>query len=124
MFLILRSSTRITSNRRAISVLVFSAQSLRLSVSRALSRAMESLTRLRRLEPRRALASLRSRRSSRLPLPHGEAGNVQQFTCRQGRGDGYAAVDAYHLAVARRRDLIGDGREGDMPASRPVQVTR
>jgi hypothetical protein len=45
-------------------VLVFSAQSLRRSVSRARSPAMASRTRLRRLEPRRARASLRSRRRS------------------------------------------------------------
>ena len=64
MFLILRSSTRMTSNRRAMLVLVFSAQSLRRSVSRARSRAMASRTRPRRLDPRLARASLRCRRRS------------------------------------------------------------
>ena len=43
MFLIFRSSTRITSKRRARSVEVFSHQSLRRSASQALSRAMASL---------------------------------------------------------------------------------
>ena len=58
MFLISRFSTRITSNRRAMSVEVFSAQSLRRSVSRAFSRAMAGLTCARRFDPRFALASL------------------------------------------------------------------
>ena len=65
MFLIFRSSTRITSKRRARSVEVFSHQSLRRSASQALSRAMASLTCLRRADPRRALASLRSSRRRR-----------------------------------------------------------
>ena len=47
MLPIRRSSTLITSKRRAMSVLAFSAQSLRRSVSRARSPAMASLTRLR-----------------------------------------------------------------------------
>ena len=47
-----RSSTRITSNRRARSVLAFSHQSLRRSASRARSRAIAFLTRPRRPEPR------------------------------------------------------------------------
>jgi len=51
MFVIWRSSTLITSNRRAMSVLVFSAQSVRRSVSRALSRAIElAKTNLRELD--------------------------------------------------------------------------
>jgi hypothetical protein len=54
-----RSSTRITSNRRAMSVEVFSTQSLRRSVSRAFSRAIAALTFPRRLDPRLARASLR-----------------------------------------------------------------
>src|SRR5436190_19989878 len=64
MFWIFRFSTRMKSNRRAKSVLVFSTQSLRRSLSRAFSRAMPSLTRLRRFEPLRARASLRFIRSS------------------------------------------------------------
>ena len=64
MFLIWRSSTLIRSNRRTMPVLAFSAQSLRLSVSRALNLATASLTCPRRLEPRLARASLRSSRRS------------------------------------------------------------
>jgi tetratricopeptide (TPR) repeat protein len=54
MLPIRRSSTRITSNRRAMPVETFSAQSLRRSVFRARSRAIPYLTRPRRFEPRRA----------------------------------------------------------------------
>ena len=64
MFPICRSSTRIRSNRRATSVLAFSAQSLRRSVSRAFSRATACLTRPRRFEPRFARASVRCIRRS------------------------------------------------------------
>ena len=66
MLPIRRSSTRITSNRRTMPVLAFSAQSLRRSVSRARSRAIACLTRPRRFEPRFARASLRCRRRSLL----------------------------------------------------------
>lgn len=59
MLLIFRSSTRITSNRRAMSVDVFSTQSLRRSFSRALSFATAALTRPRLPDPRLAFASLR-----------------------------------------------------------------
>jgi len=51
-----RASIRITSKRRAISVVDFSTQSLRRSVSRALSFAIARLVRSRRLEPRSARA--------------------------------------------------------------------
>src|SRR5690242_12115131 len=112
-----RFSTLTISNRRARPVLAFSAQSLRLSVSRAFSRAMTSLTRPRRFEPRLPRASLRSMRSS---LPRGQAGNAQQFTRRQGRADGHAAVNADDLSVAWSGNRLRNHGEGDMPASRPV----
>jgi len=54
-----RSSTRITSNRRARSVETFSHQSFRASASRALRRPMAALMRTRRQLPRLARASLR-----------------------------------------------------------------
>jgi hypothetical protein len=60
---IFRSSTAIMSKRRARSVLVFSVQSLRRSVSRAFRFAIASLTSPRRWEPRRARASFRSSRA-------------------------------------------------------------
>ena len=72
MLLIFRSSTRITSNRRASPVCVFSTQSLRRSLSRARSRAIACLTRPRRFEPRVARASVRcSRRSRSAPARSG-----------------------------------------------------
>ena len=57
MLPICRSSTLITSNRRAMPVEAFSAQSLRVSASRARSRAAARLTRARRFDPGRARAS-------------------------------------------------------------------
>src|SRR5664280_2939656 len=65
MLLTLRFSTRITSNLRARSVLVFWAQSLRRSPSLAFSPAIRAFTFLRRFDPRRARASLRCSRRSR-----------------------------------------------------------
>jgi hypothetical protein len=65
MFLMFRSSTRITSKRRAMPVDVFSHQSLRRSVSRAFSRATAIFALPRRADPRAARASLRWRRRSR-----------------------------------------------------------
>jgi hypothetical protein len=55
-------------------------------------------------------------------LPRRQAGCEQQFTGRQGCGDGHAYVDPDDLAGARCRDRMRNGREGDMPASRPVHV--
>src|SRR5665811_1712132 len=65
MPLMLRFSTRITSNLRARSVLVFSTQSLRRSPSLDFNRPIRVLTFLRRLDPRAARASLRCSRRSR-----------------------------------------------------------
>src|SRR5207237_2378824 len=59
MFLMRRSSTLIMSNRRAMSVDAFSAQSFRASASRALSRGTVSLTPARLFDPRLARARLR-----------------------------------------------------------------
>ena len=103
MFPIFRFSTRITSNRRARSVLAFSAQSLRRSVSRARSRAIACLTRPRRFEPRFARASLRCSRRSLPPLPRGQGGAVQQLAGGQGRGDRHAPVDAHRPGRYRVR---------------------
>src|ERR1035437_5646607 len=64
MPLTLRFSTRITSNLRARSVLVFWAQSLRRSPSLAFNRPTRVLTFLLRVDPRRARASLRCSRRS------------------------------------------------------------
>jgi hypothetical protein len=75
---ILRSSTRITSNRHARLVLVFSHQSLRISASRAFSRARARFTRLRRSDPRLARASRRSSRRKRCcscPARRGQDGS-------------------------------------------------
>src|SRR3984957_18319492 len=65
MLLMFRSSTRITSKRRAMPVDVFSHQSLRRSVSRAFSRASAVLALARRADQRPARARRRWRRRSR-----------------------------------------------------------
>jgi len=65
MVLTLRFSTRITSKRRARSVVVFSTQSLRRSASLAFNPPIRILTLRRRFDPRRARASLRWSRRSR-----------------------------------------------------------
>ena len=120
MFVICRSSILIRSNRRAISVLAFSAQSLRRSVWRAFSRAIASLTRLRRFEPRWARASLRSRRSN---LFRSRA--VRPGACSNSPVDRAALTATPRsipttCAVAGRADRIGYCGEGDMPAPGPV----
>ena len=69
----LRSSTRITSNRRARSVEAFSAQSLRRSASRASTGRWRPYAAPRRFEPRwpgRASAAA----GAAAPLPPGQAG--------------------------------------------------
>ena len=53
-------------------------------------------------------------------LTRGQAGHAQQFTRRESRGHCHAPVDTHGLTVARCRDRIRDGGEGDMPASCPV----
>ena len=111
-----RSSTLITSNRRAISVLALSAQSLRRSVSRARSRAIAWL------DPGaavRAVSRLASFRSSLRSLARSRAarpGHVQELSCRQGGGDRHAPIDSHDLAVAWCGNRVGDGGEGDVPA--------
>jgi hypothetical protein len=98
-----RSSTRITSNRRAMPVLVFSAQSLRRSLSRARNRAIACLTRPRRFDPRFARASLRcSRRSLVRSRP------VRAGQCSSCPVDTAAATAA---VVPQHRFLSGRGEE-------------
>jgi len=53
-------------------------------------------------------------------LPHGQAGNAQQFTGRKGRRHRNATVDAHHLSVTWRLDRLGDRGEGDVPAPRTI----
>ncbi|AFV14830.1 hypothetical protein OEM_p100500 (plasmid) [Mycobacterium intracellulare subsp. yongonense 05-1390] len=64
-----RASRRIVSKRCAMSVVVFSSQSLRRLLSRALRVAIARLVRARRLEPRRARASRRWSTFNRLVSP-------------------------------------------------------
>ena len=56
-----------------------------------------------------------------LALSRGQNGHVQQFPSGQGRRHSDAPVYAHDLSIARCRDRIGDGCEGDMPAPCSVQ---
>jgi len=67
MFWIFRFSARITSNRRAMSVDAFSAQSFRWPASRARARPSLALARRRRLLPRLAFDSCLASRPVRRP---------------------------------------------------------
>ena len=104
MLPICRSSTRITSKRRAMPVLAFSAQSLRRSVSRARSLAIACL------HPAAAVRSPPGAGQPALqppqpgPLPRGQGGAVQHLAGGQGRGDRHAPVDAHRLAVTGCRE--------------------
>ena len=77
-------------------------------------------TRPRRFEPRRARASLRSSRRSRLLLPHGKAEGVQELTRRQGRRHRHAPVDTHRpgrcLAWAS-----GSGTTANATCQRPAR---
>ena len=64
-----RASMRIVSKRRAMSVVAFSTQSLRRSLSRAFSFAIANFVRTRRLEPRSARARRCCRTLTRLASP-------------------------------------------------------
>ena len=120
IFLMFRSSTRITSKRRAMPVDVFSAQSLRQSLSRAFSRATAILALPRRFDPRAVRASLRWRRRSRACSRAPRPGTVSVSPGGQGRADLNAPVDAHGLAGPRALDRAGDGGERDVPAAGPV----
>ena len=120
MFAICRSSTRITSNRRTMPVLTFSAQSLRRSVSWALQPGD------RVLDPAAAVRSSLGAGEGALhtpqpdPLPRGQGGAVQQLAGGQGRGDRHPPVNAHGLAVSRCGNRLGDHRERDMPSACPI----
>ena len=124
MLLIFRSSTRITSKRRAMSVLAFSAQSLRLSVSLVRSRAMVRSTRPRRFDPRRARASLRCRRRTRRC-----SRQVRPGACSSSPVDS-AALTATPRSMPTAWPLpgagtgAGDHGEGEVPASGAKILTR
>ena len=85
MFLIFRSSTRITSKRRARSVEVFSAQSLRRSASRAFSRAIASLNVAAPVRSAPGPGELALQPPQPRLLARGQAGAVQQLPGGQGR---------------------------------------
>jgi hypothetical protein len=115
MLPIWRSSTRIRSNRRAMPVLAFSAQSLRRSVSRARSRATANLARVRRFDPRRARASFRSSRRRRV-----RSGAVRPGACSSSPVD-RAAETATPRSMPTTSPLPGAGTGAGMAAKATCQ---
>ena len=119
MFLICRSSTRITSNRRAMS-----CWSSRPSPCAGPSPGPQPGDRV--LDPATAVRAPLGAGELALqppqpgPLPRGQAGAVQQFPGGQGRGDRHPPVDAHRLAVTGGGNRRGDHGEGDMPAAGAV----
>ena len=55
-----------------------------------------------------------------LRLSWSKARRAEQLAGRQRRGHGDTAVDAYHAAVTRTGDRVGDVRERDMPTTSPI----
>jgi len=53
-------------------------------------------------------------------FPPGKARNLQHLARGQRSGHDYAPVDADGIAIAGSRDMLGDGGERDVPASRAV----
>ena len=118
-----RASTLITSNRRARSVVVFSTQSFRRSLSRAFSFAIARFV-FRGGWNRACPGQLLLQHLQSFRLTRGQTGCVQQLAGRQRSRHDNTAVDADHAAVARTGDRVGDVRERDMPAASPIRVTR
>ena len=121
IFLIRRSSTRIRSNRRAMSVDAFSAQSLRRSVSRA--------SQPRDGQPHPACGGPSPAGRGQTCAPAAAAWPAQARsgpgTCSSSPVDRAAAdrdapVDADHLPVTGRGNRRRDGGERDMPAACPI----
>jgi len=78
------------------------------------------------LHPRAAVRAAPGAGKLALQVPHapvqprGQAGDVQQFPCRQRGGDGHAPVNSYGRPVARCRDRMRNSRESDMPTPGPI----
>jgi hypothetical protein len=115
-----KSSTLMVSKPRATSVVAFSTQSRRRSVSRVRRRAMASLVRA---------PSGSALRSGQMPLQStqsfGFAGtkarSMSQLPAGQGDRDRYATVYAYRAAVTGSWDGVGDESKCDVPAPRAIQ---
>ena len=108
---------RMVSKRRAMSVVVFSIQSLRRSASCAFSFAIASFVRARRLEPRWARASRCCKHLQPLGLTTAQAWSMQQFAGRQCRRHDHSAIDTHHAALTRTSNGIRYVGERDMPAA-------
>ena len=115
-----RSSTRIMSNRRARSVLVFSTQSLRRSASSAFS-AMATATLVWRAGSIHAANGRDVAAAGGVVLlSRAAVAGVQELPCRQGRRYLHASVHADDLAVPGRGHRRRDHSERDVPAAGTV----
>ena len=112
--------TRMVSKRRATSVVAFSTQSRRRSASRARTRAIASLVRARRCDPRRARAKRCCNRRNRCGFASTKTRNTQQLPAGQRHRDRHAAIHTHHAAIARPRDRVGEGGKSDVPAPRAI----
>ncbi len=116
-----RFSARIKSNSRASRVLVFSAQSLRRSVSRARSREWPA-------PPACGGSSHAGHGRAWFQAQHApafgasQASNVQQLTGGKCSRHGHASIDSNGLAVAGRGDRGWNRGESDVPTPGPVQA--
>ena len=100
---------QIVSKRRAMSVVAFSTQSLRRSVSRALSFAIASFVRARRLEPRSAVASRCCRTFNRLASPQVRPGRSGEKVVHS-LGEVPQRLLLHRLRPGRQPIMLGAGR--------------
>ncbi len=116
-----KSSTRMVSNRRAKSVLVFSTQSRRRSVSRARNLAIASFVRARRFDPRRARARRRCNRRNRSTSPALRPGTRSSSPHDSATDTATPRSTPTTLPSSGPRDRFGDGGKSEVPPPGPIQ---
>ena len=117
-----KSSTRMVSKRRATSVVVFSTQSRRRSVSRARNLAIARFVRARRLDPRRARPRRCCNRRSRLVSPAPRPATSQQLSAGERHRYRHATINPHDAAITGSRDRCRKGSKSDVPPPRSIQT--
>ena len=119
-----RASMRIVSKRRAMSVVAFSTQSLRRSVSRAFSFAIARFVRARRLEPRLARARRCCNTFNRLASPRLRPGACSSSPVDKAADT--ATPRSIPTTLPSPGPAIGSGTWANAMCQRPArsQVTR
>ena len=120
IFFILRFSTRIMSNLRAVLVLIFSTQSSRRSVSRDSKPPDRSSDVGSAVRTALCPAELALKQNKPLLLSSGQPRSAEQFPAGKRGRHSYAAVDPNGQSAAWGRDWLGDGCERYMPPARSV----